>query len=330
MSTALLGGSLSRFSQEESNVISLVPQEKVLRAIEEKDTSRAGDEEKPKRSESPAASSTAAPRSTAAPQSTAAPRSTTRYTYWRETERNTNTTAARTSEYQGELKVYDTADSAKRWSTETQVDLFKESYAESADGSGEATVEAADGKKLIAPGTTNLYEFTLENNGNLALDYTISLKVETDSDSNIPLEWRLRDGNSAPLGDWRGYSETAEVMKQAKLDARRQDSYTIEWRWAYEEDADRDKADTELGDLAAKQQLNAKATIIVHAEQDTEQIPDASPTPSGGWHSRPSRVHLWPKTGDTSNLILYIVLMTVSGFGLLILLIERRRRKKKE
>lgn len=328
MSTALLGGSLGRYSQEESNVIPLVPQAEALRAVKETAPSSA-EEKMPKRSESPAAAS-----STPAPRSTTEPWDTT--TYWFVPERINNSRATtRASGYQGELEIYDAADSTKRWSTETQVDLFKVSYNENEDGSGEETVIAEDGKKVIAPGTSNFYTFTLENNGNLPLNYTISLKVEgynegTESNPDIPLEWQLQAGDGAPLSDWRGYSATAEEMKQATLAARRQESYTIEWRWAYEQGAEGDRTDTELGDLAAKQPLGAKATIIVYAEEDTEVSPSQSPAPGSGGQTRPYRPHLWPKTGDSSNLMLYIVLMTVSGCGLLILILGRRRRKKKE
>lgn len=308
-SAAVLGGSLSRYSQKESHVIPLVPEEQQLRAVGERVTVPAAKEETPTPTESPEAAS-----ETTAPQTVTI--------RWNMAAQNNNT--ARASEYRGNLRVYD---AVRSWSTETQVDLFKESYNES----GSVTVKAEDGEKVVAPGTSNFYTFTLENNGNLPLDYTISLKVENDNESaesktDIPLEWRLLNGNAKPVTDWRGYSETAEVMEESALAARNRNNYTIEWRWAFERGADADRTDTELGDLAAEQLLDAKATITVYAEERNGQIPSVTPKPSGGWQGKP----LWPKTGDNSNLILYTVLMTISGGGLLLLVQGVRQRKKRE
>lgn len=307
ISTAVLGGSLSRYTRETSHVIALAPEE------EQPGTAEKGglgfNEEGAKRSESPKAPSTAAPRRAA----------------------EGNGSAAQTEEYQGELLIYD---AEKSWSTETQVDLFRQSYNES----GSETVRSEDGSKVIAPGTSNFYPFTLENNGSLPLDYTVSLKVEdygtgTGSVTDVPLEWRLLAGDGAALSDWRGYTETAEVMKRATLDVRRQDSFTIEWHWAYERGEGMDQADTEMGDRAVMQPLGAKATITVYAEQKTPTIPDQTPAPGGtpgGGQNRPGFLSAWPKTGDASNLTLYIVLLTISGGGLLILFGGRRLRKRKE
>ncbi len=330
ISTSLLGGSISRYSREERNVIALVPEKQQLRAAGEKDPAPDdGEEPESREAESQEPESRETESGTAELWS---PGTTWNTTIYRRAAEENNTRSAQASTYQGELRITD--DTPRSWSAETQVDLFNESYKGSGRESDKDTVKAEDGKKVIAPGTSNLYTFTLENNGNLPLDYTISLKVESFNEGpenapEAPLEWRLLDGNSTPLGDWRGYGETAEVMKQTRLDDRKRDSYTIEWRWAYERDAEGDRTDTELGDLAAKQLLNTKATIIVHAEQDTEQIPDASPTPTGRPH-RPYRPYLWPKTGDNSNLMLYTVLLAVSGGGLLILFMRVRRRKKRE
>jgi len=278
ISAAMLGESLSRFSRKESNVIPLAPRGEALRAVEEGGVSRIAEGEDPEEASG-----------TATPQPTAAQR----------------------VEYQGALQIYD---AVRSWSTETQVDLFKESYNE--------TAQAEDGGKIVAPGTSNFYSFTLENDGNLPLDYTISLKVESfgteaESEPNVPLEWRLLAGDGAALSDWRGYTATAEPMKRGTLAARNRNNYTIEWRWDFERGEDMDRADTELGDLAARQPLGAEATIIVYAEEQT--------TPSGGL-GKP----LWPKTGDSSDLGVYIVLMSISGGGLLLLFQSVRPRKKRE
>ncbi len=211
----------------------------------------------------------------------------------------------------GELRIYD---AVQKWSSETQVDLFKESYNES----GDETVKAGDGEKVIAPGTSNFYSFTLKNNGNIPLDYAVSLKVEplTEGDTPIPLEWRLLDGERTAVSNWQEYGTQEETLKRAKLEVRRQDNYTLEWRWAFERDMD--KRDTNLGNAAVERLLGAKATITVFAEQ------------SADWDGKPVGPWWLPKTGDDFPLYTYLTIMAVSGCGLLLLFVLARRRKKNE
>ncbi|WP_165051103.1 MULTISPECIES: LPXTG cell wall anchor domain-containing protein [unclassified Adlercreutzia] len=141
--------------------------------------------------------------------------------------------ASASSDAGGKLDV---ADDVQVWSSETQVDLFKGSY----DGN----VASADGDKLLAPGTTSSYAFTLRNNADVSLGYEVVLKVDTWSESQpadaatiIPLEWRLLDASGAPVSDWQLRS-SEEVLDSATLGAGRQAKYAIEWRWPYEQDTD--------------------------------------------------------------------------------------------
>lgn len=80
----------------------------------------------------------------------------------------------------------DVTDGNIRWDSKTGVDLFKKSYG--------GTAESLNGDKVIAPGTSNYYDFTVENNGNIPLDYTISIEVdafpyENEAALRLPLEW---------------------------------------------------------------------------------------------------------------------------------------------
>jgi len=214
----------------------------------------------------------------------------------------------RAVDYRGKLSVFD---DAQTWGSETQVDLFLGSY--------NGTVVSGNGEKVIAPGTSNFYGFALKNNGNIPLDYTVSLKVESLSeeqaaDPGIPLEWRLLDGEKAPLTLWREYGEQEETLKCSMLDVRRQDNYTIEWRWPYERGAD--QTDTKLGDEAVNRLLGVKATITVFAEQ------------SADWDGKPTGPWWLPKTGDDFPLYTYLTVAGVSLCGLLILFVIVKRRKK--
>lgn len=192
----------------------------------------------------------------------------------------------------GNLQV---SDNAQVWNSETQVDLFQGSY----DG----TAVSADGDKLIAPGTTSSYDFMLRNNADVPMNYEVSLKVDMWSATNrpnaedaadIPLEWRLLDADGASVSDWQSHDSSADVLASAKLDAGRQAGYAIEWRWAYEQDAEGaagtsgssassdassgDAADTAHGNHAVSEDFGAKATIIVRAEQIIDPEKPDDPT----------------------------------------------------
>jgi len=212
--------------------------------------------------------------------------------------------------YRGELLVQD---DVKTWSTETNVDLFKESY----DG----TVKSDDGDKRIAPGTSNYYDFTLKNNGNIPLDYSVSLKIENHlknqtGEAEIPLEWRLLAEDGTIISDWQEYNEKTKVLKKDTLNVRRRDSYTIEWRWIFERGQEMDIEDTELGNLSVNQPIGVQATIYVQAEQ------------SADWDGKLHITDMLPHTGDTFNPVVYLVLLAISICVLLILIVVYKRRKK--
>ncbi len=211
--------------------------------------------------------------------------------------------------YHGDLEV---TDDVQSWKTETYVDLFKESY----DG----TVNSDDGGKRIAPGTSNYYDFTVKNNGNIPLDYSISLEVGTffegkRIDSEIPLEWRLLSADKEIISDWQIYNEKSEVLKEGTLDLKHRDSYTIEWRWIFERGQEMDIEDTELGNLSVNQPIGVNATIYVHAEQ------------SADWDGKTS---IMPHTGDDFNPVMYLLIFVISICVLLILIVIYKRRKKDE
>jgi len=196
----------------------------------------------------------------------------------------------------GDLQVYD---DTKSWSTETQVDLFQDSY----DG----TVKSENGDKVVAPGTSKYYTFTVKNNGDLSLDYKIALQVEThaaQADTVIPLEWRLLADDGALVRDWQNYSDRTEILKESTLSAKQGDLYTIEWRWQFERGEEMDVADTNLGNQAAQMPFAATATIIVHAEQNTNENDNPSgdddkPEPDGPGNKPDDNDN--PQTDDPAN-----------------------------
>lgn len=209
--------------------------------------------------------------------------------------------------YHPDLQV---KDDRQTWSSETHIDLFKKSY------DGTVKSDKKDNVNRIAPGTSNYYDFTVKNNGNIPLDYSISLEVGTffkgkKIDSEIPVEWRLLTADKEIISDWQIFNEKSEVLKKGTLGLRHRDSYVIEWRWVFERG--QDEEDTELGNLSVNQPIGVNATIYVHAEQ------------SADWDGKTS---ILPHTGDLFNPVLYLVLLAVSLCGLVILIVVYKRRKK--
>ncbi len=282
VSLAFLGSRLGPFSGRDANVIQLLPPEEIfLSAGENTATVPSSSEAERKPVETPHAPPAAAP----------SPRSLGRTSY----------TKAQPS--RAELLVFD---NLQVWNSETQAALFRSGY--------DDTVQSANGDKVIAPGTSNFYGFSVKNNGNVTMDYTVSLKVDTylgegDTYSSLPIEWRLLSGDGAVICDWQEYNERTAALKHSTLAVRKQERYTIEWRWQFDRDESMDEADTSMGNIAENQPIGVNATIYIFAEQ-----------------TDPSEV---PNTGDSFHVALYLVPMAVSMCGLLILIGTKKRGKNR-
>ncbi len=160
----------------------------------------------------------------------------------------------------GALPDMEAEDAKVKWETETSVDLFKTAYT-GPDGS--ITVESANGEKVIAPGTSNTYYFTLKNTGNISLDYTLVLEgVFKLADKDIPMFVRLNQDGTWIMGNedsWLHVDEMNEVSETNTLPRGESTVYEFEWMWPYEMD---DDTDILLGDILD--------TILASNQNDTE------------------------------------------------------------
>lgn len=312
ISMIVLGSSISRFSKEDAHVIPLIPLEAVSLEPGEKVVVGASGTKTNPGADASGTKTNPASDASGTKTNPASDASGTKTNPAQEENPaaagNTSNSTGQPKEYRGEFQVYD---DAQTWNSETHVDLFRNSY----DG----TVRSDDGEKVIAPGVSNFYDFTVKNNGEIPLDYTISLKVDTylgeqENDSAIPLEWRLLSGDGTAISDWREYNEEAEVLRRATLNIRRQDKYAIEWRWAFERGDD--EADTNMGNLTVNQPLGVNAEIYIYAEQ------------SASWDGKPPSIWDAPETGDAANILFYIALAAASACGVLMVLRVRRKEDK--
>lgn len=200
------------------------------------------------------------------------------------------------------------------WQGETNVEIFRISYE---NGEGNVTVQSNRGDKVIAPGTSNMYKFQLENTGSHAVQYTMNMEAYfTDGTYAIPVNARVFDkygkfyaGTETEMVD---VLELNGVADSGTLKAGYIMPYTLEWEWPFEED---DVYDTMLGNLAVEEDITLTIVIKTTATY--------SPDPPGGGDGEP------PKTGDI-HFIMTMGTMSVSGTMLLILLLLPKRRKEEE
>ncbi len=165
------------------------------------------------------------------------------------------------------------------WENTTSIDLFKNTYT---NHLGEVTVESANKDKVIAPGTSHDYEFNLKNTGNISLDYTLTLKGVFDlHDHHLPFYVRLSRGDKWVVGGdehWVNVDALETVVEKNTLPIGEKVTYTFEWQWPYETDAETAKLiddlnktfmlgnpnDTNLGNVTADADFHL--SVITSAE----------------------------------------------------------------
>lgn len=169
-----------------------------------------------------------------------------------------------------------TRDEKAEWTSQTDIDLFQSSYTGTG---GSITVNAENGDKLIAPGTTNRYAFSIQNTGNIALSYSVTLQGVLDAKNpNISMEYRLRRGNAWLIGDETHWVTTAELNaaeEKADLYPDKSDPFLLEWRWKFEGN---DEEDTALAAIASGRSDAFSLTISTTAEA----VPDAAAVNGAG------------------------------------------------
>lgn len=163
------------------------------------------------------------------------------------------------------------------WLSETSAEIFRLAY----DGENGISVQGTDGDKTIAPGTSNIYSFTLENTGDVLLDYDMTMEAKiTGTDLELPVKARVWDyTNRYLLGSTDSMNKVLElnsVEEHSKLSAGRFAVYNLEWEWPYE--WDNDEYDTLLGNMAVNGDLSLMIKINTIAMTD-ETEDDGSNAP---------------------------------------------------
>ena len=194
------------------------------------------------------------------------------------------------------------------WDGQTDLEIFRVSYE---NGEGNVIIQSGNGDKVIAPGASNEYVFTLQNTSGMSLDYTLKMEAYFSAGEKvIPVVVRMTDYEKKYIVG--GPDQYEDVMKlnsvwvTNSLSVNYIASYYLEWMWPMDGD---DAYDTLLGNMPEGEEVSLTIVIRTHAEQ-------------GGEGGEP------PKTGDTEILIA-ASLMVASFAGLLVIsLLPKRQREE--
>lgn len=207
---------------------------------------------------------------------------------------------------------FEAGDDKTVWSSNTHVEMFKISYE---NGEKNLTVVSDNGEQVIAPGTDIKYTFKFKNTGDAAIDYTVDIDAYCTPDNiEIPVEAKVyRYDNEWIVGgsDHYGSVKALDSAKDsATLGAGRYTYYTLEWKWPFE--SGDDAYDTYLGNLAAQKDIVFTIGISTVATQSIDPYSDYG--------------IVIPKTGDSTNMLLWGALIICSLMIILLLLFGRREK----
>lgn len=100
-------------------------------------------------------------------------------------------------------------------------------------------------KNKIAPGTSNVYNFTVHNSSKMNVKYNIEMEEETSY--NLKLKYRLKRNDSYIIGNNTSWVNAEQLITEFnRLNSKTSDKYSLDWKWEYEEG--KDVQDTNIGE----------------------------------------------------------------------------------
>ncbi len=85
-------------------------------------------------------------------------------------------------------------------------------------------------KDIIAPGSSNVYNFMIKNNVDAKIQYNI-LFTE-DNKHHIPMVFKLKKNDEYVLGNEKKWLDIDNfILESNELNVNSNDSYSLEWRW---------------------------------------------------------------------------------------------------
>ena len=198
-------------------------------------------------------------------------------------------------------------DADKVWVDRNEVNIFKFAYDNEL---GEVTV-VGNGSKVIAPGTMNSYYFELINDGEVPVEYAVSMEAYFSNENyKIPVEAKLSDYTGRYIvgseTSWEGVLEVNRVSESGELSEGNKMRYVFSWQWPFE--SGNDEYDTMLGNLAVDEDLTL--TVVINT------IAQADENAGGGF-----------ATGDDANIGI-LMASTIGSLGLIVILITALKKEK--
>lgn len=134
-------------------------------------------------------------------------------------------------------------------------------------GEGELKIfenPAYEYKEIIAPGSSNTYQFIIRNNN--PFDMEVNFNTAEVNKNNVKLKFRLRENNKYIIGDSSNWVTIKDLKySNIKINSMKYKTYSLDWKWEYSESKNQDKIDTFIGfDAVDKYKLliNIKAKML--------------------------------------------------------------------
>ncbi len=223
------------------------------------------------------------------------------------------------------------SDNDVTWHTETQINIFEHNDAHvKSDGTGNAN-------HVIAPGTSNDYIFTLQNDKNSGVKYQLEISGGNDSEYKIPLSLSIIDPDGKNLlgNEPVTISDLETITQIGTLSGNSEKPYTIKWAWDFENGTD--DYDTLLGNTAVDQEIPCHINLNVVAEYDDTPATDGSNITSDESNSsgNGNNNHFdedggFVLTGDNTNVIIYIIVSTLCLTAIVLIVLINKKQKKND
>lgn len=82
-------------------------------------------------------------------------------------------------------------------------------------------------EEVIAPGSSNSYQFVIKNNSECKMTY--HLEFQEENDYNINMKYKLKKNGKYISKEWTTYDKIKE--SEVVLNYKEKDDYVLEWKW---------------------------------------------------------------------------------------------------